>query len=50
MRAPSAPPCAESSSISSVTGSDAIPAASGDHPVTTCRVIGRKKKIPDRAA
>ncbi len=35
--------------MSSVTGSKAAPAASGEKPATTCRVSTRKKKTPPSA-
>ncbi len=50
IRADSAPARAESISISAVTGNSAVPAANGENPETTCRLITTKKKTPASAA
>ena len=46
----SAPAWDESASISSVTGSSAAPAATGENPATTCSCRVRKKNTPPSAA
>ncbi len=50
IRSPSSPERAESSSISTVVGSSAAPAAIAEYPDTTCSWSTTKKKNPARAA
>ncbi|GAA3055574.1 hypothetical protein GCM10020000_42370 [Streptomyces olivoverticillatus] len=46
----SRPDWADSSSISTVVGSSAVPASSADHPTTTCNWSTERKKKPLKAA
>ena len=49
MRVASAPDRAENSSIISVTGSSAVPATTGENPLTTCSWSASRNSTPPKA-